>query len=74
MLLYLLTWREGLENDDAVRSLRAAKLDAAVVLMPLKRPRVHEAVLKAFRDLAGRAAVWDSAAKVWRARRKGDPV
>ncbi len=52
MLLYLLTWQKGFDNDQAVRSLRDAKLDAAVVVTPSKRPRVHEEVLKAFRDVA----------------------
>ena len=32
LLLYLLTWRGGFGNDEAVRSLRSAKLDAAVVV------------------------------------------
>ena len=74
VLLYLFTWREGFDNNEAVRSLRAAKLDVAIVLTPLKRPRVHEAVLKAFRDLAGHTAVWDSAGEVWRPRHNGDPT
>jgi hypothetical protein len=74
VLLYLLTWQKGFDNDQAVHSLRDAKLDVAVVLTPSERPRVHEKVLKAFRDLAGRWAVWDSAAEVWRERRKSDPA
>ena len=74
VLLYLLTWRKGFDNDQAVRSLRDANLDVAVVVTPSKRPHVHEEVLKAFRDLVGRSAVWDGAAKVWRERRKSDPA
>jgi len=74
VLLYLLTWQNGFNNDQAVRSLRDAKLDVAVVVTPSKRSRVHEEVLNAFRDLVGRAAVWDSAAEVWRERRKNDPA
>lgn len=72
VLLYLLTWQEGFDNDKAVLSLRAAKLDAVIVLTPSDRPRVHEGVLKAFCDRAGKSAVWDGAVGVWRARRKGD--
>jgi len=74
VLLYLLTWRKGFDNDQAVRSLRDAKLAVAVVVTTSKRPCVHEEVLKAFRDLAGHSAIWDSTAEVWRARRKGDPA
>jgi len=70
----LLTWQNGFNNDQAVRSLRDAKLDVAVVVALSKRPRVHEEVLNAFRDLVGRAAVWDGAAEVWRERRKNDPT
>ncbi len=74
VLLYLLTWQKGFDNDQAVHSLRDAKLDVAVVVTSSKRPRVHEEVLKAFRELVGRPAVWDSAAEVWRERRKSDPA
>jgi len=74
VLLYLLTWQKGFDNDQAVRSLRDAKLDVAVVVTPSRRPRVHEEVLNAFRDLVGRSAIWDSTAEVWRARRKDDPA
>ncbi len=74
VLLYMLTWQKGFDNDKAVQSLRAAKLDSAVVLTPSKRLGVHEAVLKAFCDQAGRTAFWDAAAEVWRARRKSDSV
>ncbi len=74
MLLYLLTWQGGFGNDEAVRSLREAKLDAAIDVPDAAHPRVHQAVLQAFRDLAGRSAVWDRAGEVWRERRKGDPA
>ena len=73
VLLYLLTWRDGFGNDEAVRSLREAKLDAAIDIPDSGRPCVHKAALQAFRALAGRAAVWDRAGQVWRGRRKGDP-
>lgn len=72
VLLYLLTWREGFDIDEAVQSLRDAKLDVAVVTTPSRRPRVHEAVIQAFRVRAGQTAIWDSAGEVWRSRRKGD--
>ena len=74
MLLYLLNWQKGFDNDRAVRSLRDAKLDVAVVVTPSGRPDVHEQVLNAFRDLAGHSAFWDSTTKAWRARQKGDPA
>ena len=72
VLFNLLTWQGGFDNDKAVRSLREAKLDAAIDRGTAGRPRVHQAVLRAFRALAGRAAVWDRAGEVWRERRKGD--
>ena len=72
VLLYLLTWRDGFGNDEAVRSLREAKLDAAIDETTLGRPRVHRAVLKAFITLARRSVIWDSAGQVWRERRDGD--
>lgn len=74
VLLYLFTWREGFSNDEAVRQLREAKLDAAIVVDASGRRCVHQAVLAAFQALAGRAAVWDSRGKVWRERREGDPA
>ena len=73
VLLYLLNWQNGFSNEEAVRSLREAKLGAAIV-STIKGPRVHEAVLKAFRNLAGDAAVWDSTRENCHARRKGDPA
>ena len=72
VLLYLLDWRDGFGNDEAVRSLRDAKLDAALDTTAGPRPCVHQAVLKAFVTLAGRSVVWDSAGEVWRERREGD--
>ncbi len=72
VLLYLLTWRGGFDNDEAVRFLREAKLGAAIVVTALGRSRVHEAVLRAFHALAGQAVVWDGVGEVWRERRKGD--
>ena len=72
VLLYLLTWRDGFGNDEAVRSLREAKLDAAIERTASGRPCVHQTVLQAFRTLAGQAAVWDSAGQVWRGRRESD--
>lgn len=67
MLLYLLTWQDGFGNDEEVRFFREAKLDAAIVVTALGRPRVHEAVLKALHALAalaGQSAVWDGAGEV----------
>ena len=72
VLFNLLTWHGGFDNDKAVRFLREAKLDAAIDRATVDRPRVHQAVLQAFRASAGRAAVWDSAEQVWRERREGD--
>ena len=72
VLLNLLTWHGGFGIDKAVRFLREAKLDAAIDATVRDHPRVHQAVLKAFGTLAGRAAVWDSAEQVWRERREGD--
>ena len=72
VLLYLLTWRDGFGNDEAVRSLREAKLDAAIEGTASGRPCVHRAVLKAFSNLAGHSAVWDHAGQVWRGRRESD--
>ncbi len=74
MLLYLLNWQNGFGSEKAVRSLREAKLDVAIVGITEGSLRVHEAVLKAFCDLAGRSAVWDSTAETWRTRRKDDPA
>jgi len=74
VLLCLLTWRGGFGNDEAVRSLREAKLGTAIVVTTLNRPCVHEAVLKAFHALAGESAVWDGTGEIWRERRKGDPA
>ena len=74
VLLYLLDWQKGFCSEEAVRSLREAKLDAAIVVTTNKAPRVHEAVLEAFCNLAGRSAVWDSAKENCRARRKDDPA
>ncbi len=74
VLLYLLTWQKEFGNDKAVQSLQEAKLDVAVVVPALGRPRVHEAVLKAFRALAGQSVIWDADGEVWRERRKGDPT
>ncbi len=73
VLLYLFTWRSGFGNDEAVRSLREAKLDTAIVVNTSGRSCVHHAVLTAFHALAGRGAVWDSGGKTWRERREGDP-
>lgn len=61
ILSHLLLWRGRLGNDQAVRSLWEAKLDAASRVPALGRPRLHQAVLQAFRALAGRSAVWDRA-------------
>ena len=73
-LFYLLNWQNGFDNEKAVRTLREAKLEVAVVSTTKGDPRVHEAVLNAFRDLAGRSAVWDDTAEIWRTRRKDDPT
>ena len=72
MLLNLLTWHGGFSIDKAVCSLREAKLDAAIDVTARDHPRVHQAVLKAFGNLAGHSVVWDHAEQVWRERRKGD--
>ena len=72
VLFNLLTWHGGFGNEKAVRSLREAKLDAAIEGTASGRTRVHYAVLKAFRTLAGQAAVWDSAEQVWRERLESD--
>ncbi len=74
MLLYLLNWQNGFGSEKAVRTLREAKLDVAIVVTTNGSPHVHEAVLSAFLDLAGRSAVWDNTAKTWRTRRKDDPA
>ncbi len=73
VLLNLLAWQGGFGTDKAVRSLREAKLDAAIDMAVPGRPRVHHAVLRVFGTLAGHAAVWDRTEQVWRERRKGDP-
>ena len=72
LLLDLVTWHGGFCIGTAVRSLREAKLDAAIVATTQPHPRVHRAVLKAFVTLAGRSVVWNSAEQVWRERQKGD--
>ena len=72
LLLDLVTWHGGFCIDKAVRSLREAKLNAAIVATTQPHPRVHRAVIKAFVILAGRSVVWDSAEQVWRERRQGD--
>ena len=72
LLLDLVTWHGGFCIDKAVRSLREAKLDLAIVATTQPHPRVHRAVLKAFVTLAGRSVVWDSAEQVWRERRESD--
>ena len=41
VLLYLLTWRGGFGNDEAVRSLQEGKLGAAIVMTDLGRRYVH---------------------------------
>ena len=46
MLRHLLTWRGGFGNDEAVRSLRNAKLDAAVAAPDSGRPCMHQAVAR----------------------------
>jgi len=73
VLLYLLTWRGRFGNDEAVRSLRQARLDAVIDMTVPDRPCVQREVLRVFGTLAGRSAVWDRAEQVWRERRKGDP-
>jgi len=73
VLLYLLTWRGRFGNDEAVRSLRQAKLDAVIDMTVPDRPCVQREVLRVFGTLARRSAVWDRAEQVWRERRKGDP-
>ena len=74
VLFYLLNWQNGFDNKKAVRTLREAKLDVAIVWITKGDSRVHEAVLNAFRDLAGRSAIWDGTAKIWRTRQRGDPT
>lgn len=74
VLLYLLTWRDGFGNDEAVCALREAKLDAAIVVTAQGRTCVDGAVLTAFLALAGRAVVWDRVGRVWRGRRECDPA
>lgn len=73
VLLNLLAWQGGFGADKAVRSLREAKLDAAIDMTVPGCPCVQQEVLRVFGTLAGRSAVWDGAEQVWRERRKGDP-
>lgn len=74
VLLQLLDWKQGFGNEEAVRSLREAKLDVAIVSITKEGFRVHAAVLKVFCDLAAHSVVWDSAKENCRTRRRDDPA
>ncbi len=74
VLLYLLNWKQGFGNEEAVRRLREAKLDVAIVSTAKEGSRVHAAVLRAFCDLAGHSVIWDRAKENCRERREDDPT